>query len=312
MVSLLVAGTVTLSHGATPALRPTTAPARGAAAGRALTETERAVLEAGVRAVLTATVPCTFTGSDGRYAFTCQPAAGHWNHGSIERWADEDEAAAAFEAAAGEHPRTCLYGYDAAEWEYREGTEPGMPMRFREHVSAAGRWSFAFSGFDDTPYEIAARPHDLAEVVYEAAAREGLFPLGECPPPTTAEPTPSPTPTATELPPGDIELSGLVYGAGEPPLPLADALVSVTMCVPRSFTDRTGADGHYRLLIPGEYANICATVTLSVTATGYEPVSQTETIAALRESPKRNFVLIPARWSLHLPFAAQGTLLIAP
>ncbi len=385
VVLVLMAGTAVMSQGKTPEARPIPPSNPQTSLGSAITDTELVVLETGVRAVLTATIPCTFTGAEGSYTFECIIAAGHSNSGSVFRLEDENEAQAIFEAVAGERPRSCIYGYDAAEWQESEGTEPGLPMLSRRHISWASRWLFQFEAFDDTGIEVAAAPRDLAEAVYVAAGDEGLFPLGDCPeatetatpeatpeptaeptetatveptieptptmtgtpeateeptpgpsptaggtaepteeptpgpsptpsetPEPTEEPTPGPSPTPTEPLPGDLEIYGYVHGAGEPPVPLADALVTVTMCVPRSFSERTGADGSYRLLIPAEYANACATITLSVTAPGYEPVTQEESIAALRESPNRNFVLTPAPVRLYLPFAAKDAVLIGP
>ena len=96
---------------------------------------------------------------------------------------------------------------------------------------------------------------------------------GSTPSPTpipTDTPTATPTSTATAsrtptaTPPGDVTLSGLVYDAvngAQHPIP--NAIVAVTVCVPRSFSTTAERDGGYASFLPAAYLYGCEQVTLS-------------------------------------------------
>lgn len=110
------------------------------------------------------------------------------------------------------------------------------------------------------------------------------------PTPTATETAPTPTPSAT---PGqsDVTVTGLVYNAAlGPTAPIAGATVAVGLSVPHQpFTAVTGSDGRYSLLVPSTY--ILNVNQISVTATGYETVTQAVTGMELAANPQRDFAL---------------------
>ena len=111
-----------------------------------------------------------------------------------------------------------------------------------------------------------------------------LIARGAAPPPT-----PSVTPTAT---PASLTLTGLVYQAAVgPSAPIPAARVSVTVCVPRTFSALTDAAGHYSLFVPAEYLAACSEVGLAVIANGYQPSVERASVAALLAQPQRDFAL---------------------
>ena len=115
-------------------------------------------------------------------------------------------------------------------------------------------------------------------------------------------------PTPTETPPGDLTVSGLVYDASAGlSRPIAGATVSVLMCVPRTFPTTTGADGRYRLFLPGAYLNQCTEVTLQGSAGGYQSFSQLVCVADLRAQPARDIALQPVVHSVYLPVVVRDT-----
>jgi hypothetical protein len=114
---------------------------------------------------------------------------------------------------------------------------------------------------------------------------------GGGPPPAS---TATPTPTATTPLPGDVTVTGKVYDANVGmSAPIAGANVAVQMCVPSSFSDVSGADGMYSILVPALYLDSCTEVTLQATAAGYQPYSQIIQVALLRANPVRNVGMLP-------------------
>jgi hypothetical protein len=116
----------------------------------------------------------------------------------------------------------------------------------------------------------------------------------------TATPRASATPTVT--PPVDLVLTGLVYDAAVgSEQPIAEAVVSVDMCVPRAFQAVSGQDGRYNLLLPADYLNVCTHVTLQGWATGYQSVTEAIAVAGLQAQPVRDIGLYPTGWSSPTP-----------
>lgn len=124
----------------------------------------------------------------------------------------------------------------------------------------------------------------------------------------TATPTTMPSPT-TE--PGDLVLTGTIYGASQASLapahsaraevPLAGAQVSAALCVTRTYSATTGPDGRYELMIPAMDANVCNELEMIITAEGYEALRQTFLISDLRSQPQRDFTLAMSPRSIWLP-----------
>lgn len=138
---------------------------------------------------------------------------------------------------------------------------------------------------------------DWEETTIQITAQCIATPTPSPTPTATATPTPTSTPTATPtetVAPGDLILSGLVYNAaiGES-APIPGAHILVLMCVPHTFETYAGPDGTYGLLIPANYANACAEVSIMVTADGYQPFGGAFLVADLRANPIRNFGLWP-------------------
>ena len=73
--------------------------------------------------------------------------------------------------------------------------------------------------------------------------------------------------------------------------PVANAQVSVLVCVPRRFEAITDADGAYSLLLPGGYLEPCAQVTFEVSAAGYATWTETLSVADLCAHPLRDVTL---------------------
>jgi hypothetical protein len=112
--------------------------------------------------------------------------------------------------------------------------------------------------------------------------------------PTQTEPGPTSTPTPTETPAlSDVTVSGLVYSEpGGMGSPVAGATVAVGFALPHQPVSAvTGADGRYELLVPGMY--LSSVNQISVTAAGYETVTQPVTGEELRANPQRDFPLTP-------------------
>ncbi len=103
------------------------------------------------------------------------------------------------------------------------------------------------------------------------------------------------TPTATAAPGGDVTVTGLVYDARQGTTrPLAGATVAIGVCVPHQpFQSTSGLDGRYAVLLPADYANACAAVTLSARAVGYAPYERSIAVADLRANPARDIALVP-------------------
>jgi Dockerin type I domain len=78
---------------------------------------------------------------------------------------------------------------------------------------------------------------------------------------------------------------------------IADARLTLTMRLPSSLWTRSGADGSYKLLVPGPQLNAVLQVMLQVKASGYSPLSMVITTASLRAGPRRDLALTPLRKS---------------
>jgi hypothetical protein len=109
--------------------------------------------------------------SDTAAAFTCAAAAGHFFRIAVEAFRDEGEALARFETLREDHPIVPFHGYQSAVWEYDE--QPSA-MRHRQMFWQARRWVFTATAFDDTVFNIAADPSEMAERMHEAAQAVGL------------------------------------------------------------------------------------------------------------------------------------------
>jgi len=115
----------------------------------------------------------------------------------------------------------------------------------------------------------------------------------------TPDATLTPTPTATATPAGDLRLTGHIYQTAlrkalqrsAASNPVANAQVSVLVCVPRRFETTTDADGAYALLLPGGYLEPCAQVTFEVSAAGYATWTETLSVADLRAHAVRDVTL---------------------
>jgi C1A family cysteine protease len=109
--------------------------------------------------------------------------------------------------------------------------------------------------------------------------------------------TPTTPQTPTEIPPGAVTLTGLVYDAAiGPAQPIPGVVVSVVMCTPRAFQAMTGPDGRYSLFLPADYLNACAHVTLEAWAIGYYSTSEVVSVNDLRAQPVRDIGLHPTGW----------------
>ena len=90
-------------------------------------------------------------------------------------------------------------------------------------------------------------------------------------------------------------MSGLVYDAQTGPTkPIPGAVVSIVMCGPRVFQAVTGPDGHYTLILPDEYLNLCVAVTLRCWAAGYLGAEGVIAVTNLRAQPVRDIGLEPS------------------
>jgi uncharacterized repeat protein (TIGR01451 family) len=74
--------------------------------------------------------------------------------------------------------------------------------------------------------------------------------------------------------------------------PLAGATVTATLCLPGVWVDVTDDDGAYEIIIPGDVAEACETVTLVVTAPDHEPFTGMYLVADLRNGPVPDMVLL--------------------
>jgi hypothetical protein len=96
----------------------------------------------------------------------------------------------------------------------------------------------------------------------------------------------------------DLRLSGRVYDASIGPTgPIAGAVVSVQMCVPRAFQTVSGPDGEYSILLPWDWLGRCTEVTLHGWASGYQGRAEVISVASLRVQPVRDIPLFPVGWS---------------
>ena len=149
----------------------------------AFTQTEMLVLQQVAQRVCCGhSLPCNqqFYARETRYSFGCWMAAGHSVSVEIQRLPNEAEAHTAFETARGNNPVERFHGYPAAVWQYDENpTNPGFPMRHRQHAWQVDRWLIIVSAFDDTHYAIAPEPAAVSEIVYQEAAARCFFP-GVC------------------------------------------------------------------------------------------------------------------------------------
>jgi hypothetical protein len=106
-------------------------------------------------------------------------------------------------------------------------------------------------------------------------------------------------------------LTGLVYDAAiGPGLPLADAVVSVEMCVPGFLQATTGPDGRYRLLLPVHYLDACndTNARLYGWAVGYQTRVDIVPVAELRANPVHDFAMYRIGWPTVTPLPAGARL----
>lgn len=124
------------------------------------------------------------------------------------------------------------------------------------------------------------------------------MPTGTPTPTTTPTPTPTATETETATPsptaePPDLTLAGRVYDALQgTSAGIPNAYVGVSVCVPRTFSAVTDANGDYSLFVPAAYLAGCEQVILSATASGYTTLYQEANTAALLADPQRDFGLL--------------------
>jgi hypothetical protein len=168
-------------------------------------------------------------------------------------------------------------GFNGALFDYRHSEYPGVLTEYGAH----------FRAYTDA-------------LLYGPTATPTPTPTDT--PTVTPTPTETATPTVTATPPGDLTLTGLVHDASVgPSQPIPEAVVSVEMCMPRTYQTVAGPDGRYTLLLPAAYLNACTAVTLRVLASGYESLSQVVAVADLRAEPQRDIGLYPPGWSTPTP-----------
>jgi hypothetical protein len=93
-------------------------------------------------------------------------------------------------------------------------------------------------------------------------------------------------------------LNGTVYGTHTGNAhPLAGAIVSITLCGPRTFQAVTDASGSYSIVLPGQDLLGCTLASIRVWAVGYISVYETLQVSELHAQPLRDFVL----WSAASP-----------
>jgi hypothetical protein len=106
------------------------------------------------------------------YSFSCAVAAGHAISGAIERFSDPEAAHAAFDAQRGEHPLEAFHTYPAFTWIVTYTP----PFTKQGHSYQPGRWIVHTTATSDTHFG----PSPPAEAIYQAAARDCLFPHQRC------------------------------------------------------------------------------------------------------------------------------------
>lgn len=116
--------------------------------------------------------PLTVETSGSIFSYRCNAAAGHFFTVAIEAFADEPEARTRFEALRQDHPIGAFHGFVSAAWEVDERPN-GMRHRFT--YWQAGAWVFGATAFDDTEFNVAADPAEMAERMHEAAQAVGML-----------------------------------------------------------------------------------------------------------------------------------------
>ena len=118
--------------------------------------------------------PPQVTAEGATYTLACVFAAGHSTSVRIQRFGSAGEAQAAFRDATKDHPTQDFHGQVAATWEEQAFETPTAKRRL--FVWQIDRWFCRVESFDDTAYPMALEPGKVAEVVYQAAMQQGLWP----------------------------------------------------------------------------------------------------------------------------------------
>ncbi len=82
-------------------------------------------------------------------------------------------------------------------------------------------------------------------------------------------------------------------------------MVAILGCVPRSFEALSDGTGHYTLRIPADYVHACTTLTLQVTAPGYEIFRQDYALSDLWANPVVDVPLERTPIRVWLPLVEQ-------
>ena len=144
------------------------------AATQDMTRTEVLALERAIRPLgeTYPGCPLTMETSGSTFSYRCNAAAGHFFSVAIEAFDGETEARTRFEALRQAHPIGAFHGFVSAAWEVNERPN-GMRHRFT--YWQAGAWVFGATAFDDTEFNIAADPAEMAERMHEAAQAVGML-----------------------------------------------------------------------------------------------------------------------------------------
>jgi len=107
------------------------------------------------------------------YRLSCIFAAGHATSVTMERFKSQAEAQTAFRAATQDHISQDYHGYPASAWDQPSSATPDGKERI--WIWQAGQWLIQIESFDDTAYAMALNPSEVAEVLRQIAAEQGLF-----------------------------------------------------------------------------------------------------------------------------------------